>query len=191
MNPKLMRLRPNEAAVFGYGSLISRASLERTLQRPYDGPFIACAVKGWHRSWDVAMPNHGFYAKIGSERVTPQMILYLNVQPLASSSVNGVLVVVTHAELQALDRREWIYDRRVVTHELRGVQLTGGDAFMYVAKTQYVTDAVTSPAVAAVRATYLDILEAGLRSMGTNFRKEFERSSDPVPQQLVIQDLRD
>ena len=53
----------DEVALFGYGSLLSVASLEQTLQRRYDGPLVACSVEGWRRTWNVAMPNQTFYTE--------------------------------------------------------------------------------------------------------------------------------
>jgi cation transport regulator ChaC len=184
-------LRQGEAAVFGYGSLLSRSSLQRTLQRPYDGPFVPCVLAGWRRSWDVAMPNQSYYALQGPARLIPRHILYLNIRPESTSFVNGVVFVVTAAELAALDAREWIYDRRVVTGALRAVQVTGGEAFAYVAKPQHVLRDVSSPDVAAVRASYLAVVASGLESFDGAFRREFERSSDAVPRHLVIDDRRD
>jgi cation transport regulator ChaC len=186
-----LALRSGEAAVFGYGSLLSRSSLERTLGRAYDGPFVPCALRGWRRSWDVAMPNEAYYALHGGHRLMPRYILYLNVRPDAGSLVNGVAFVVTAAELAALDAREWIYDRRDVTGALEGVRVTGGAAYLYVAKPEHVLRDVDSPDVAAVRASYLAIVDAGLRAFDPAFRSDFERTSDAVPRHLVIDDRRD
>jgi len=184
-------LRLGEAAVFGYGSLLSRPSLHRTLQREYQGPFVPCVLTGWRRSWDVAMPNEAYYALQGPARLIPRHILYLNIRPEPGGFVNGVLFVVTAAELGAFDAREWIYDRRVITGALRGTLVTGGEAFAYVAKPEHVLRDVTSPDVAAVRASYLAVVASGLQGFDGDFRREFERTSDAVPRHLVIDDRRD
>jgi hypothetical protein len=44
---------------------------------------------------------------------------------------------------------------------------------------------------AAIRRTYLEILEVGLSELGEAFRSDYESSSDPVPAELVIEDRRD
>lgn len=190
MNPKTVELIDNEVAIFGYGSLLSVASLERTLRRHYGGPFVACSIEGWRRSWNIAMPNETFYAEIPSGRLTPERIIYLNVTAQPGSLLNGVLFVVGPEELQAMDKREWIYDRMTITAQLRGVNISGGDAFTYVAKPEYLVTEVASPAIAAIRARYLEILETGLSDLGASFRNAYEQSSDPVPRQLVIDDIR-
>ena len=190
LKPKTVELAENEVAIFGYGSLLSVVSLERTLKRHYEGPFVACSIEGWRRSWNIGMPNQTFYAETPSGRLFPERIIYLNVTAQPGSLLNGVLFVVGPEELRAMDEREWIYDRKAVTDQLRGVNISGGDAFTYVAKPEYLVADVESPAVAAIRARYLAILETGLSDLGTPCRKAYEQSSEPVPQHLVIDDIR-
>jgi len=186
-----IELRDGETAVVGYGSLLSTSSLEQTLKRRYDGPFIACRIAGWRRSWDVAMPNQTFYYMADGERIYPEHILYLNLRPVAGAQVNGAVFVVNAEELVAMHRREWIYDAVVVTHKLRGARVQGGEAIVYVAQPERVLHDVTNPRTAAVRASYLKILEDGLRQRGQAFRAEYVATTDPVPTHLVIEDRVD
>lgn len=183
-----LRLGDDECALFGYGSLLSIRSLERTLGRCYTGPLFVCWLEEWRRSWDVAMPNSDFYADLPSGRIYPEHILYLNIHRSPSSRVNGVLFVVNREELANYDSREWIYDRVDVTSELSGVTIASGRAHTYVAKEEHLMMSVTSPQYAAVRATYLEILENGLEDLGEDFRAKFEASTDPVPKHLIIPD---
>src|SRR5690348_14194361 len=109
MSNPTITLRSNETALFGYGSLISIASLERTLGRSYDGPYLPCVLQGWRRSWNVSMPNQNtFYAETPQGRMWPEQIIYLNIREAGGGQVNGMLFVVDHNELEAFDRREWI-----------------------------------------------------------------------------------
>jgi hypothetical protein len=184
-------LRPGETAIVGYGSLLSRASAEKTLGRPYDGFFGACHVEGWRRSWDIGMPNRTFYYVSGGQRIYPEKIVYLNVRPDPGALLNVVLFVVNGRELAAMHEREWIYEPRVSTSSLRGVRVEGGDAVMYVARSDYRLTGVTNPANAAVRGSYLRIVEEGLCGMGEAFREEYGRTTDAVPQSLVVDDVLD
>ncbi|MGD9853142.1 MAG: gamma-glutamylcyclotransferase family protein [Nitrospirales bacterium] len=184
-------LKSGEKAIFGYGSLISVTSLERSLKRRYDGPFMACALEGWQRSWDVVMPNEKFYANIDSGRLYPKNILYLNIQSHPYMLLAGVLFVVTANELEELDQREWIYDRKVITKQLRGVHLTGGNAYTYIAKPEWIMTNITTPGLAAIRMSYLELLEAGFQELGDSFRTAYNRSSHAMPQHLVIKDFYD
>ena len=185
-----IELAPGQTAVVGYGSLVSRLSAEQTLGRAYDGPFERCHVAGWRRSWDIAMPNETFYYREHGEAVYPKRILYLNVRREPGALLNVVIFVVGARELEELHKREWIYDARVVTGDLRGVTVAGGDAIMYVAKPEYIVKDVPDPREAAVRASYLRIVQEGLNRADEAFRTEYARTTDPVPEHLVVEDVR-
>ena len=78
------------------------------------------------------------------------------------SLLNGVLFVVNASELAGFDRREWVYDREEISGQLRGVTLAGGAAWIYVGKPRHLMSGVDSWRTAAVRASYLGILETGI-----------------------------
>jgi cation transport regulator ChaC len=183
----VIRLLPGQTALVGYGSLLSRPSLERTLGRTYIGPFLRCVVRGWRRTWDAGMPNQTFYAERPEGRMTPEAILYLNVRRDPSSNMSGVVFVVDQDELAAYDRRESIYDRVDVTGDL-DVNIDGGTAYLYVCRPEYCMSDVKSPEKAAVRATYLRIVENGLSQLDEDFRRRYEDSTDAAPAHLVIED---
>lgn len=191
MTIETLSLRHGESALFGYGSLISKESLERTLGRRYTGPFIVCELAGWRRGWDVFMPNdRTFYTESPAGHMYPDKILYLNVRRMPGSATNGILFVVGPEDLAVFDQREWIYDREDITDELRSVTVRGGRGFTYVAKSGYRLSSAASPEQAAVRLSYLEILEAGFADLGDSFRIGYEKSSDPVPEHLIIADRR-
>jgi len=118
----------------------------------------------------------------------PKLILYLNVRRRSGSMTNGIVFVVDAAALAAYDRREWVYERVNVTDNL-DVRIEGGQAFAYVCRAEYCHAAGRRRTEAAVRASYVKIVESGLATLGANFRKEYERWSDPLPKHLVITDL--
>jgi hypothetical protein len=189
--PPLIRLRTDETAVVGYGSLLSASSIGKTLGREYEGPFVLCHVEDWRRSWDVSMPNQAFYYEEDGERVYPEKILYLNVRPEPGSLMNCAVFVVDQAELEAMHQREWIYQDVPVTQDLRGLRVEGGDAIMYVARPEHIVQDADAPASAAVRGSYLRMLDQALETVTPEFRREFERTTDPVPQELVVDDVLD
>lgn len=191
MNEPIVRLGPDESALFGFGSLCSVASMERTLGRRYDGPCLRCDLKNWRRGWDVGMPNKAFYARTAEGPMRPENILYLNIRRRKGFSVAGMLFVVSNSDLEGFDRREWIYDRVDVGAELSGVRVQGGEAIAYSAKPRYVMRNPTSLKVAAVRASYVRILDEAFRGLGEEFRGAYERTTDAVPEDLVIDDFQD
>lgn len=95
--------------VFGYGSLA--ADLDGTVAR----------LRGHRREWGVAMDNSRNLAGykhylLRSDASRPQVyVVFLDLVRDAGSSVNGVLVPVDAAALNALDRRERNYQRVDVT----------------------------------------------------------------------------
>lgn len=183
----VIRLLPGQTALVGYGSLLSRPSLERTLRRTYTGPFLQTAIRGWRRTWDAAMPNKTFYTETPDGPMTPEAILYLNVRRDPSANMNGVIFVVEPEELAAYDRRESIYDRVDVTIDL-DVKLETGAAYMYVCRPEYCLSDPRSPEKAAVRLTYLRIVEDGLSKLDDAFRNQYKDSTDEAPAHLVIED---
>lgn len=187
----VLQLGPGETGIFGYGSLLCRASMELTLGRPYVPQIVEASLKGWHRTWDIAMPNKTFYYRDGEEKIYPDRILYLNIRPCATSVLNGVIISVNRKELASMDAREWIYDRIPVTSLLEPSIVDGGQVFAYVGKPDYLLTNAVSPAVAAVRTTYVALVEKGLSERSPGFRRGFELSTEAPPEHLLIDDLKD
>jgi hypothetical protein len=187
----LVGLRKGETAIVGYGSLLSSSSIGKTLGRDYEGPFVQCHIEGWRRSWDVSMPNQAFYYEKDGERVYPEKILYLNVRREPGTLMNCAVFVVDQAELEAMDQREWIYEGVAVNQALRGVQVEGGAAIMYVARPEHIVQGADSPVTAAVRGSYVRMLDQALETVTPAFRVEFKRTTDQVPRRLVIPDVLD
>jgi len=185
-----IRLEPGEVALFGYGSLLMRESIERSLGHAYDRPFVDCEVVGWRRIWDIAMPNRAIVAEREGQRFTPARILYLNVRREPGTRLNGVLFVVSHAELAVFDKREWIYTRQNVTRELRGVALESGTVYMYVGMPNYHWDGTGSFRDVAVRRSYLVLLDEALRRRPPEFAAAYEASTQTVPAHLIVDDVQ-
>jgi hypothetical protein len=183
-----VQLQSGHVAIFGYGSLCSIRSVERTLAKPYQGPYLTCAVRGWRRCWDIAEPNDRFYTQTSSGRLYPKSILYLNVRPAETGLLNGVLFVVDQEMLAGFDRREWVYDRVEIAPQLERVRVEGGPAYLYVGRPQHRLENVPTLEVAAIRTTYLGILQDAFAAHGPTFRAEYESSTDPLPEGLVIKD---
>ena len=183
----VLRLMSGQTALVGYGSLLLRSSLERTLGGTYTGPYLQCSVRGWRRTWDAAVPNQKFYVEGVEGRTTPRAILYLNVTRDLSTTINGIIFVVNQEELAAYDERESIYERVDVRADV-DVGVEGGPIYMYVCRPEYCIAHSDSPADAAVRATYLQMIEDGLSDLDEKFRRQYEQSTDSPPAHLIIED---
>jgi hypothetical protein len=187
---RVIDLRPGQVAMFGYGSLLLRRSMELTLGYPYTDICVSCALAGWRRSFDIIMPNRSFYELAAGVEFIPQHIIYLNVRRSNQDIVNGLLYILDLEQIEAFDQREWAYDRHVITSELRGVTLSGGEAYVYAAKPEWLLNPESTRERAALRASYLEIIEDGLKELGQEFRTQYEKSTDPVPTHLVFADQR-
>ncbi len=186
---KELRLGPGQHAVFGYGSLLSIASLERTLGRSYDGPWFLDRITGWRRGWDVQMPRHSWRYVQDGEVVLPDRVLYLNLRQQVGSHVNGALFVVSREELQRFDEREWIYRRQQINSDLQDVCVSGGEAWTYVALDEYLWRTPAQPPAAIIRRTYLDILNRAHAELGESFAREYAETTDPIPAHLIVDDF--
>jgi hypothetical protein len=186
-----LAIPPGRVGLVGYGSLISRASMERTLGRSYDGPVFECLLPHWRRRWDVAMPNNRFFTQEGATRLYPKRILYLNAARQSGCLLNGVLFLVSMEDLVAFDAREWIYGRCDVTDEIADLQVKGGRVYMYAGLPQHLVTDPRSWKEVAVRASYLQILESGLAGQSSDFRERYALSTDEPPRRLVIDDQVD
>ncbi len=181
-------LGAGEVGLFGYGSLLSLSSMERTLGRRYERERIVCRLPGWRRVWDSIYPNRRYwYAGEGGERVAPENILYLNVRRVGTGVLNGVVYVVPEESIAGFDRREETYERIDVAGELLDLRVEGGAVYMYVGQAPHLLSGGAGPAsLAAIRRAYVDIVEGGVDELGAEFREGYEASTDVVPWGNVV-----
>jgi hypothetical protein len=137
------------------------------------------------------MPNAAFYYEENDVRIYPPKLIYLNVRPEARTLMNCVVFVVRADELGAFNQREWMYRPVVVTPAMQDVRVEGGDAVLYVGRDEQVARGVASLRDAAIRASYVDIIDRALRAAGESFRREYYESTDPLPTNLVVDDVLD
>src|SRR3954454_16888931 len=150
--PLPIRLAKGEAGIFGYGSLLLQSSMETPLGRPYTGERHVCGLRGWRRRWNILYPEPSYYLeKPDGQRCYPENILYLNIER-DEGSLNGVMYIVSEADLPDFDRWEWVYDRVDVTCDLLGCELEGGSAWAYTGKPEHILTASAPVEHAAVRA---------------------------------------
>jgi len=185
-----LQLRSGEQALVAYGSLLSVASMEKTLGRVYDGPWHLCRLRGWRRGWDVQMPKHPWKYRRGGEVITAAHVLYLNLREQADSHVNAAIFAVRDHELSQFDEREWIYRRQRVNSDLDGLRVIGGDAWTYVALDKFLWRRDSKPPEAIIRQSYLDILDGAHAELGADFKREYDETTDTAPSDLIVDDFR-
>jgi hypothetical protein len=176
-------------AVFGYGSLVSRASIAETLGHEAPAP-IPARLAGWQRRWSVYRKNAA-HEKV-FERVDGEPfehIVGLNIEraPDAPESEwpNGALIELTEAELERLDGRELRYDR---------VEVDPGDAmaaephgldhiYAFTAKEGHF--AVETPPGSIIIASYVRACEAAFNELGPGTWERFLATTGEFPAPVV------
>jgi hypothetical protein len=103
--------------------------------------------------------------------------------------VNGLVYLIAEHELAAFDRRENVYDRIDLSGEVVGISVVDGPLWVYVGKPEYVLNASVPNTEAAVRSSYLKLIENGLQEMGADFAGEYESSTDPYPSANFVHDF--
>jgi cation transport regulator ChaC len=176
----------NGLSVFAYGSLVNRASIALTLDRPVERVTLA-RLDGWTRRWSLYRDNltcEKTFAR-ADDGSLPPFCLGLNVEPAAAGAPNGALVELSAAELDRLDLREMRYDRVEVTGQV--TLDTGGAAtgrvYTYTAKPDH--HAPEPPAGAVVLAPYLQAIEAAFRTLGPGQLERFHETTGQVPVEVI------
>ena len=176
-------------AVFGYGSLVSRASVAETLGRDASAP-VPARLRGWRRRWSVYRDNTAHEKAF--ERVDGKPfrhVVGLNIErvPGAPEAAwpNGALVELAEAELERLDRREIRYERveidpkDIVTAEAHGL----GRVFAYTAKAAHL--APQTPPDAIIIAAYVRACEAAFWELGPGEWQAFMATTEAMPVPVV------
>lgn len=175
-------------AVFGYGSLVDRASASITLGREVERIWPA-RLGGWRRRFSQARDNtrcEKTFAR-ADDGAVPRWILGLNVEldPGGEQAPNGGLIEVEEAELARLDVREIRYDR----HEVTGSIVAGPGipefkrVITYVAKQAHL--AVEPPSGAVILRSYASAVEAAFEGFGGGEGDAYRASTLPYPAELV------
>jgi hypothetical protein len=174
----------SELAVFGYGSLVSTASLAETLGRPVEIAALA-RLNGWRRTWGLARDNEASEKTFAlADGTRPRFCLGLDVQPDEDAPApNGALVSVTHAELDRLDVREIRYDRVDVADAIEA-DTVFDRVVTYRAKPEH--RGAVPPALGTVLIrTYLEAVETAFAALGPGELDLFRETTGPPPVEVV------
>jgi hypothetical protein len=193
-----IKIKPGEIGIIGYGSLTSKESMEKTLNRPYDGIFEVVELRHWERNWYASMLNDGqngysrFYTEIDGQKIFPKNILYLNINPKEDTYINCCLFVIDSSELTLFTSREWIYNEVDITDDL-SVDIVGGKVIAYQAKPEYYDASITSKTFeeCAVRYSYQQTLNDAFKDLGESYKRTFYKTTIPYPKDLLIMDKKE
>jgi dephospho-CoA kinase len=169
--------------VFGYGSLVSPASLESTIGRPVtEADLVVAQLDGYGRRWNYgSMHLRGDWIHEGTD-VRQGLVVSLGLVTADSESCNGVAVRVTDAELAALDWRERDYERTDVTDRIRADRLAADDRVVtYVPRPSAVEryERARDARRAGVRRSYRDLVAAAFAALGADHVEVYHRTPPP------------
>lgn len=174
--------------VFGYGSLVSPASIGVTVQRevtPGDG-FEAAVLDGYGRRWNYGSLRqradwHGDHGPVEGG-----IVVSLGVAKASGEWANGAIIEVSADELAHLDRRESDYDRVDVSDAIRDND--GRAIVTYVPRPSAIAryERHRDEHTAAVRAGYVQLVEAAFESLGGSHLDDY-RATTPTPDVPVVE----
>ena len=170
-----------------YGPLMHSATIKRILGAN-PRAFIECTLDGWRQDWTLAIPNTTVVVEVDRKRFAPEHFLELNLRRARGATVQGVLFVVSQAQLVILDRDRAAYERIDITGQLRGVEMVGGNAFVYVGRHELTRRPGRSPRKYAVRSSAVADIESALKERSEEFRKTYTPNWAP-PKRLVAREL--
>ncbi len=174
-------------AVFGYGSLVSRASITETLGR--EAPTHAPArLAGWRRRWSVYRVNRAHekvFERIDGEPF--EHVVGLNIERAPDSPEaewpNGVLIELSEGELERLDRREVRYDRVDVTGHVIADDVGFDRVFAFTAKVGHF--AAEPPPGSIIIASYVSACKTAFEELGADGWETFLATTGEFPAPVV------
>ncbi len=181
--------------VFGYGSLVSPASLGATLDRGVDTAsdgWSEATLAGWGRRWNYGVGHwYGVHQQPdGAERTVT--IVALGLAAAAAASTNGIVVRVDDEELARLDRRERDYDRVDVTDLVTAPVQLAGRVVTYVPRPAAVEryEAARDAGSAAIEQRYWDLVAGAFADLGADRLERYVRTTPPPDVPVLVLDRR-
>lgn len=181
---------PRTSWVFGYGSLVSPASMARTIKRVAEPgvDFFEAELAGYGRRWNYGVEHIvATWTLDDGTAIDDGVIVALGIIESANDAVNGVIASLTDAEMAYLDRRERNYDRVDVTSVITTAAETSDPIYVYVPRVSAIEryESAREQGIAGVRRTYWDTVESAFGEFGDEQRDRY-RSTTPDPDVPIV-----
>jgi cation transport regulator ChaC len=182
--------------VFGYGSLVSAASVEGTLGYGIDESRLSVAtLAGWQRSWNVGSdksshPERTFHLDDGS--IFDGVTVVLGLEKAPQQSCFGRVFPVRRRDLRPLDTRERNYLRLDVTSQVTWAGKPDRCVvYTYVSSDAAMARIATAQELGApvnIRQGYVDLVESAFSAIGKldEYRRAVPRLPFPVQSMSVV-----
>ena len=176
--------------VFGYGSLVSPASMAATIGRTVAADDVAVAhLDGYGRRWNYGSLHLRGNWHHGGATVTQGLVVSLGLVVADTETCNGVIVRVTAGELAQLDWRERDYERTDVTDRIRlddGVRsvhrdVGAGRVTTYVPRPSAVEryEEARDHGRAGIRQPYWELVSVAFGELGDDHLDQYESTPSP------------
>jgi len=184
-----LEIPEGSAGIIAYGSLISLPSMEQTLGHKYTGPIYEVHLKGYERVWTCVRPFNDpqaiaagakkidVYFLRDTERIPIIGAAELNIYPKKKGWINGVLYLITNAELLSLDKRERGYRRVDVTDRIEEFRFRGGKVYVYEGLPGSPVASSADKGTTVLIKEFLDLVTGACDLRGKDFRDEFDKST--------------
>ena len=170
--------------LFGYGSLVSPASMAQTIGRTLDPvtEYRVGHLASHGRRWNYGSKvKRGHWTHDGLD-IRFGLVISLGLIESSGESCNGVVFRVTSDELAALDWRERDYERRVVTDlvELEGDAIDGDVSVYFPRPTSIERYEVERDAgTAGIMSSYWDLCIEAFSSLGGGHADLYAQTPQP------------
>ncbi|MBF4983453.1 gamma-glutamylcyclotransferase [Nonlabens mediterrranea] len=185
----IINIDDNKIGIIGYGSLMSKNSMERTLNRSYNDSVYIVHLQNYQRAWNHvrsmdALSNDLFY--INKKDTIPfKNELALNIEESKNDRLNCVLFFISPEELKEFDKREFGYKRIDVTDRIEEFEISGTNVYAYQAEENH-TYVYQKNDNTFLPDFYVNTVINACDSIGKVFREEFESSTRPYDNNKVI-----
>ncbi|TBN04020.1 gamma-glutamylcyclotransferase [Hyunsoonleella flava] len=189
-NKELITIENGKVGMIGFGSLMSKRSMERTLQRKYEDSVYLVHLEGYQRAWNYYTPikrivdNELFYLNNG-DTIPIHNQIALNIMDTPDKKMNCVLFFITPEELIGFDEREFGYNRVDVTDNIEEYRFKGGRIYAYKADDEHTYQHKKGDNT-FLPEYYLNLVTEACDSIGPEFRQEFEASTIPHDAAKVV-----
>lgn len=197
MKKSTIEIKEDLVGVIGYGTLMSKPSMEQSLGHKYEGPTYLVHLKGYVRGWAYRRPNNDPQANgaevekidasywLDNERIPFDGTVNLNIYPEKNSKINGILYLIAKGDLLKIDKRERGYKRVDVTHSIEEYDFSGGKVYVYEGLPEHPDTSSSDPGKYIIVKEYVDQVTKACDSIGKKFRPEFDKSTRPIAYQVV------
>lgn len=181
-----IQIEEGKIGMIGFGSLMSKTSMERTLRRKYKDSVYLVHLEGYQRAWNYYTPfnrDEDWFHVQAIDTIPIDNIIALNIMAAEGEKMNCALFFITPEELAQFDEREVGYNRVDVTDNIEEYAFKDGKVYAYKADKDHTYDGNNPNTF--LPDGYLNLVTEACDSIGKSFRDEFEASTIPYDPKKV------